>query len=187
VTPFYVLGALLAAWALVVTALGVSREDFPPKGAGEKVVAAISVVLVAAAISSAIITSANEEEAEGGEPAKEAGKAPAQTRQAGKAPAQAPQAGGEQLELSADPTGQLKFDKDSLQAKAGEVTITLSNPSPVPHNVSLEGGGVDEEGKTVGKGGTSTISADLKPGNYTFYCSVPGHRQAGMEGTLTVH
>jgi uncharacterized cupredoxin-like copper-binding protein len=30
------------------------------------------------------------------------------------------------------------------------------------------------------------VSAQLKPGNYTFYCSVPGHRQAGMQGTLTV-
>jgi plastocyanin len=62
----------------------------------------------------------------------------------------------------------------------------LSNPSSLSHNVSLEGQGVDQEGETVGQGGTSRVSVTLKPGTYTYYCSVPGHRQGGMEGTLTV-
>jgi uncharacterized cupredoxin-like copper-binding protein len=95
-------------------------------------------------------------------------------------------AGGEDLKLSADPTGQLKFDKTTLDAKAGKVTITMDNPAPVPHAIAIEGNGVDMDGKTVTKGGTSTVSADLKPGTYTFYCPVPGHEQAGMKGTLTV-
>ena len=91
-----------------------------------------------------------------------------------------------ELKLSADPSGALKFDKSSLSAKAGNVTITMDNPSQVPHAVAIEGGGVDEEGKVVNKGGTSTATADLKAGDYTFYCPVPGHRQGGMEGKLTV-
>ena len=62
----------------------------------------------------------------------------------------------------------------------------MKNDSPVPHDVSIEGGGVDEQGREVTDGGTSTVLATLKPGSYTFYCSVPGHRQAGMEGRLTV-
>jgi uncharacterized cupredoxin-like copper-binding protein len=90
------------------------------------------------------------------------------------------------LKLSADPTGQLKFDKTTLDAKAGKVTLTLDNPAPLPHAIAVEGNGVDMDGKTVTKGGTSTVTADLKPGTYTFYCPVPGHRQAGMEGKLTV-
>jgi plastocyanin len=66
------------------------------------------------------------------------------------------------------------------------VTLVMENPSPVEHNVSLEGGGVSEEGETVGQGGTSTVSAEVDPGDYTFYCSVAGHQDGGMEGTLTV-
>jgi plastocyanin len=90
------------------------------------------------------------------------------------------------LKLAADPSGQLKFDKSSLSAKSGNVTITMSNPSSIPHGVAIEGQGVDKDGQVVNKGGTSTVTASLKPGKYTFYCPVPGHRQAGMEGTLTV-
>jgi uncharacterized cupredoxin-like copper-binding protein len=95
-------------------------------------------------------------------------------------------AGRSSLRLSADPSGKLAFDKQALQAKAGRVAIVMKNPADLSHNVSLEGPGVDEEGETVGKGATSTVSATLKPGTYTFYCSVPGHREAGMEGKLTV-
>ena len=90
------------------------------------------------------------------------------------------------LEISADPTGALKFDTASLQAEAGTVTIAMKNPSPLPHNVAIKGNGVDVKGKVVLEGGTSTVSADLEPGTYTFYCSVPGHEAAGMKGTLTV-
>jgi plastocyanin len=90
------------------------------------------------------------------------------------------------LNIKADPGGKLKFDKKTLQAKAGKVTITMANPSQLSHSVAIEGNGVDAEGQVVGPDGTSTASATLKPGTYTFYCTVPGHRQAGMQGTLTV-
>ena len=94
--------------------------------------------------------------------------------------------GGENLTISADPGGALKFDKTELSAKAGKVTITMDNPSDVPHAVEIEGNGVEEAGKTVGKGEKSVATADLKAGSYDFYCPVPGHRAAGMEGKLTV-
>jgi uncharacterized cupredoxin-like copper-binding protein len=90
------------------------------------------------------------------------------------------------LKISADPSGQLKFDKTSLSAKAGSVTIAMDNPAPVPHAIAVEGNGVDKDGSTVQKGGKSTVTVDLKPGTYTFYCPVDGHRAAGMQGTLTV-
>jgi plastocyanin len=94
--------------------------------------------------------------------------------------------GGETIKLSADPSA-LKFDKDKLTAKAGKVTLSMANPSDVPHAVSIEGNGVDVDGNTVQKGGTSTASADLKPGKYEFYCPVDGHEAAGMKGELTVN
>ena len=90
------------------------------------------------------------------------------------------------LTISADPGGALKFDKSSLTAKAGKVTIVMDNPSPLPHAVAIEGNGIDKDGNTVNQNGKSTVSADLKAGTYTFYCPVDGHKQAGMKGTLTV-
>ena len=90
--------------------------------------------------------------------------------------------------LSADPSGALKFNTTTLAAKAGTVTITMANPSSsgVPHAIAVEGNGVDQDGKTVEPGGSSTLTVKLKPGTYTFYCPVPGHEAAGMKGTLTV-
>ena len=94
--------------------------------------------------------------------------------------------GGQTLKLSADPSGQLKFDKSSLTAKAGKVTLVMDNPSSLPHAIAVEGKGVDEDGSTVMKGGVSKVSATLKPGKYEFYCPVDAHKQGGMEGDLTV-
>jgi plastocyanin len=94
--------------------------------------------------------------------------------------------GGETLKLAADKSA-LKFDKSKLTAKAGKVTLEMANPSQIPHAVAIKGNGVDVDGKTIGNGETSTASADLKPGTYTFYCPVPGHEAAGMKGTLTVN
>jgi plastocyanin len=94
--------------------------------------------------------------------------------------------GGTTLQLAADPSGAFKFDKTSLEAPAGMLMIELANDSSVPHNVAIEGQGVDEESETV-TGESTTLMVDLEPGTYTFYCSVPGHREGGMEGTLTVN
>lgn len=92
--------------------------------------------------------------------------------------------GGQQLSITAD-ASQLKFNTSKLTAKAGKVTITMTNPSQLQHNVAIKGG-VDEKGDVVGNGGKSVVIADLKPGKYTFYCSVAGHEAAGMTGELDV-
>jgi plastocyanin len=94
--------------------------------------------------------------------------------------------GGQTLEISADPGGALAFDKSSLTAKAGKVTIAMDNPSDLPHAVEIEGSGVEVAGETVMKGGVSKASADLKAGEYEYLCPVGNHKDAGMEGTLTV-
>ena len=94
--------------------------------------------------------------------------------------------GGETLQL-ADPSGALKFDKTSLEATAGNVTIDFTNDSSLPHDVKLEGPGVDGEGTDTITGSSTSVTLDLQAGEYTFYCSVDGHRAAGMEGTLVVN
>jgi plastocyanin len=94
--------------------------------------------------------------------------------------------GGATLELAADPGGALSYDQTSLEAAAGTVTINLTNDSSLPHDVNVEGNGVEAASEVV-TGGSTSLSADLAAGEYTFYCSVDGHRAAGMEGTLTVN
>jgi uncharacterized cupredoxin-like copper-binding protein len=89
------------------------------------------------------------------------------------------------VKLTADPGGALKFNTKTLSAKAGKVTVVMDNPSSTPHAVEIEGKGVEKKTTTLTQG-TAKLTADLKPGKYEFYCPVDGHRQAGMEGTLTV-
>jgi plastocyanin len=93
--------------------------------------------------------------------------------------------GGGHITLTADPDGNLSFDQTELTAPAGEVTIELVNDSGLPHNVEVEGNGVEEVSDTISEGSTE-LTVNLEPGEYEYYCAVPGHREAGMEGTLTV-
>ena len=107
----------------------------------------------------------------------------------GKSGAQGAQGGqsGGTVDLSAPEDGSLAYEPDSLQAPAGSVTIEFTNPAAVGHDVHIEGDGEDLAASDVVADGKSTeASADLEPGDYTFYCSIPGHREGGMEGTLTV-
>jgi plastocyanin len=200
-TAFETVGIVLAAWAVLVAALGIMKHDFPAGDGLEKVVMGISVLLVAGAIGSAVTggdhhknaggeatgnqNKAGKEGSEGGSGTPAPDTRPEDAQKSGNAPA--PDVNAQTLKLSADPSGQLAFDKKVLSAKPGNVTIEMTNPSPVPHDISIEGpGNVARKGKLVEKGGTSTVSSDLKAGAYTFYCSVPGHRQGGMQGKLTV-
>lgn len=96
--------------------------------------------------------------------------------------------GHESLALAANSEGQLKYDTTSLTAdRPGHVTIDFSNMSPLGHNVTV----ATTAGQVIGatptiQGTSSDLSLNLKPGTYVFYCSVPGHRMAGMEGKLVV-
>jgi plastocyanin len=88
------------------------------------------------------------------------------------------------LTIPADPGGQLAFTASKATAQAGPVTIEMPNKSSVQHDIAIDGLG---KGEVVSNGGTSSFKATLESGKtYTYYCSVPGHRQAGMQGTLTV-
>jgi uncharacterized cupredoxin-like copper-binding protein len=112
--------------------------------------------------------------------------APAATSTSSSAAA-APSGGAGGLTEAADPSGQLKFTKSSLSTKPGKVTIQFTNMAPEMHNMTI----ATSSGTVVGatptfEKGTKALTVHLKPGKYVFYCSVPGHRQGGMQGTLTV-
>ena len=96
-------------------------------------------------------------------------------------------AGSATVDFEADPSGALAYTSDEATAKAGEVTVNFTNSSPVPHDVAIEdsGGETIAETEVLAEGSDST-TAELEPGEYTFFSTVPGHRQGGMEGTLTV-
>jgi plastocyanin len=116
-----------------------------------------------------------------------AAPAPAATTPATTESTAAPSTSSGTLSLAANTEGQLKYSTTSLTAKAGAVSIDFTNMSPLGHNVTVE----SSSGSLVGatptfSGGSKTLELNLKPGTYKFYCSVPGHRMAGMEGTLTV-
>jgi uncharacterized cupredoxin-like copper-binding protein len=92
------------------------------------------------------------------------------------------------LNLTADPHGKLKFTRTRLTARAGRITLVMKNPKSagIPHGIAVEGKGVDKDGKVVGAGGTSRVTVTLKRGTYEYYCPIPAHKSAGMEGKLVV-
>jgi plastocyanin len=89
------------------------------------------------------------------------------------------------LEIPAAAAG-LAYQANAATSPAGPLTIKMPNPASVPHNIALEGNGVNEVGPVVNQNGTSEIKADVKPGKYAYFCTVEGHRAGGMEGQLTV-
>ena len=94
--------------------------------------------------------------------------------------------GGSTVQISADPSGALKYEQTDVSATAGSITIDFTKMSSLPHDVTIEGNGASGATDQITDSTTST-TVDLEPGTYTFFCSVDGHRAAGMEGTLTVN
>ncbi len=213
-TPFYIAGGILVAWAFIVSVgIGMRRPDFPGSLGGERALIAISVVLVIATASTAVITSSPPAKAAGSSSASTTQTPPgSETAARPRAPAggatapgtapkattgtpappsspaapKAPIAPTTQLALAANPAGALSYNTKQLSAKAGTVQITMANMSPLEHNVTIASGSTVLGATPTFVGGSRSVTVKLKAGTYTFYCSVPGHRQAGMEGTLKV-
>ena len=119
--------------------------------------------------------------------ATSAAPAPPTTTSSTPAPATGGTTAAQKLSLAANPEGQLKYATSSLTAKAGSISINFTNAAPLEHNVNVESASGSVVGATpTFQGGSKTLSLNLKAGKYKFFCSVPGHRAAGMEGTLTV-
>lgn len=148
----------------------------------KQIAALLAVALAALALvacgGSSSNTTTNEETAGGAGAGKE------ETSEGGK---EAEGGSGGSLKVEANPEGNLEFVQKSLTAKAGTDTLEFTNESPVPHDVKIENSKGEEVGGTeIVSEGSESASVELEPGTYTFFCSIPGHRQAGMEGTLTV-
>jgi plastocyanin len=166
--PFYIAGGLLAIWAVLLAGWGINHADFPGSAGRTRLVILTSFLLVAATMTAAVITSGEEAE----EGAAEGSAAPPPT--------------GRALAIAADPGGALRFDKTRAAVLAGRVTIRLTNDSTVAHNVTIAQGAETLGATRTITESTDTVALQLAAGDYVMFCSVPGHREAGMEAALTV-
>jgi plastocyanin len=179
---FFVMGIVLVIAAVVLAFFGIRGADSFPPGRGVLVgVTALFVAIVATTMAFAVVKSVDEQKKRNEELAKE-------EEQAQPAAAGTTAAASETLDVSSPADGGLVFDPNGLMAKPGNLAITYDNPSPVPHSIAVatSNGNVLGEVQPFTNGTESVQLPDLAPGKYIFYCTVPGHREAGMEGNLTV-
>jgi plastocyanin len=200
---FFPIGIALVFAAVILSAIGIrGRESFPPSRPVLVGVTLLFAAIVVGTTSLAVVNARDEKEhrdeelaeeeeqaeaeqpvppSEGGTPPEEPppGAAPA----AGKPP---PEGAATMLDLTSPEDGSLVFEPDALKAPPGTVTLAYENPSPVTHNINIEADGGNLAASDDITNGEVDVSAQLGPGEYVYYCSIPGHREGGMEGDLVV-
>jgi plastocyanin len=192
---FFVIGIVLVLCAVGLAFLGIRGSDrFPPSRGVLVGGIALFAAIVATTMSFAVVKSVDEQNSRNAKLAKEEGQT--QPSNGGAAqpatPGGQPQASGgggtETLDVSSPADGALQFQPNGLTAKPGNVAVTYDNLSQVPHSIAI----ATANGNVLGQvqpftNGKQTVNlSNLAPGKYIFYCTVPGHREAGMEGNLTV-
>lgn len=175
---FFVVGIVLVLAAVTLAFIGIrSHERFPQNRAIAVGGTALFAAIVVTTMAFAIVKANDEQRSRNEKLAKEAGT----TTTGASGPVTA-------LSVSSPADGSLVYQPNGLTAQPGNVTITYTNPSPVPHSIAV----ATANGNVLGQvqpfsGGKQTVTLNsLAPGKYEFYCTVPGHRQAGMQGNLTV-
>ena len=175
---FFVIGGVLVLAAVVISFIGIRGSDsFPPNRGVLLGVIALFVAIVGTTMAFAIVKSVDEQNKRNDQLAKEQGTT--STTPSGPVTA---------LAVSSPSDGSLSYSPNGLQAKPGNVAITYDNPSQVPHSIAVatSNGNVLGQVQPFAAGKQTVTLANLAPGKYVFYCTVPGHRQAGMQGDLTV-
>jgi plastocyanin len=191
---FFWLGGALVAAALAIAAIGIrGKASFPPNRAVLVLGTAAFAAVVVATTTLSVVNAEDEQEHRDKELAEEEAAAaeeaqPPPPAGGGKQQPAPPATAAATLDVSTPSDGSLVFDPDGLDAKPGSLTITYSNPSPVQHSLAVESADGSVLGETqIFSGGEQEVTInDLTPGEYVFFCTVPGHREAGMEGDLTV-
>lgn len=194
---FYVIGGILVLAAVVLAFMGIrGAGSFPQNRAMLVGVTAVFAAIVGVTMAFAVDLSEEEQAHREQELAQEEQEAEAPPQSPGGQP-QASEGGNQQepqtaeaasLAVTSPEDGGLAFEPDGLEASPGDLTITYTNPSAVPHSLALE----TNDGNVLGETSVFTESEEsvelqsLAPGEYVFFCTVPGHREAGMEGDLTV-
>jgi plastocyanin len=196
---FFWLGGALVVAALGIAAIGIrGKASFPPNRAVMVLGTAAFAAIVVGTTAYAVVNAQEEQEHRDKELAEEeatAAEEEAPPPSPGGQPQQVnpdepppPPSSASALAVTSPDDGGLIFEPGGLETTAGNVTITYSNPSPVPHSLAVESADGNVLGETeVFSGGEQEVTIDaLAPGEYVFFCTVPGHREGGMEGDLTV-
>jgi plastocyanin len=174
---FFVIGIVLVLAAVGLAFAGIRSEKFPPSRGVAVGVIALFAAIVGTTMAFAIVKANDEQKSRNEKLAAEEGT----TTSGASGPVTA-------LDVSSPSSGALSYSPNGLQAKPGNVSITYDNPSQVPHSIAV----ATSNGNVLGQvqpftAGKQTVTLNnLAPGKYVFYCTVPGHRQAGMQGDLTV-
>jgi uncharacterized cupredoxin-like copper-binding protein len=185
---YFVLGSILVAWGLGLAIFGLLRPDFPPSGQAGRALVGATVVIVAGTLVALLATTEKEHpREEAAAEAAEQKEKPGETAPAGQTtPESAPPAGGGQtVKVSEKEFSIALAGGDKLEP--GNYTFAVDNTGKIQHDLAIRGNGI-EETKTplIDAGQSKDLSVDLKPGKYTFYCTVPGHEQSGMKVAVTV-
>jgi plastocyanin len=206
---FFVIGIVLVLAAVAISFVGIrGSEKFPPSRLILVGVTALFAVIVGTTMAFAVVKSVDEQDKRNEELAKEDAEAEPENADQNEPPAstpggapeaseggnqQEPQTSGaatpsETIEVSSPEDGGLIFEPDGLESQPGNLTIDYDNPSPVPHSIAVATANGNVLGETTpAANGKQTLDVtNLAPGKYVFYCTVPGHREGGMEGNLTV-
>jgi uncharacterized cupredoxin-like copper-binding protein len=177
---YFVLGTILVVWGLGLAVLGLLREDFPPAGSAGRALVGTTVLIVAGTFAALLITTDKEH------PRQEAAAKAAEQKEAGGSPAPAPAAGGGKTVKVSEKEFSIAL-AGGKKLKPGSYTFAVDNTGKIQHDLAIEGNGIKET-KTplIDAGQSKSLEVDLKPGKYTFFCTVPGHEQSGMKEEVTV-
>ena len=181
-TAYYVLGIAMVVLAVVLSAVGLTRENFPPsKGMARGIMLGTLVLVLTGA---AVLISTTHKEHPREEAAEKAELAA--ERQKGENPEGAVQGeGGGKTVRAEEKEFSIKL-QDGNSLKPGKYRFNVVNAGKIEHDLEIEGGGVEEKTELIGPGDEAALEAKLKAGKYRFYCTVPGHAQSGMDIDVTV-
>jgi uncharacterized cupredoxin-like copper-binding protein len=187
-SAYYVIAIVIAVGAIVLSAIGLTREDFPPTVRAGRAVMAGTLLLVVGGVIALLVTThvehPREEAAEAAaeEKAAEGGGKPAE----GGKPAQGGSKAGETIDVTEE-----EFSialQGGKEVAAGPHTFAVANEGKIEHDLAIEGDQLEDEPKTklIPPKEAVPLEVDLPPGEYKFYCTVPGHEQSGMKVDVTV-
>src|SRR6266540_6607815 len=178
---YFVLGAMLVVWGLGLALFGLFRADFPPSGQAGRALIGVTVLLAIGTLTALLISTDKEHPRE-----EAAAKAAEAEREAAAPPATAPAGGGAKTVKVTEKEFSIALAGGN-KLTPGRHTFAVDNTGKIQHDLTIEGDGI-KEAKTplIDAGQSKNLAVDLKPGTYKFYCSVPGHEQAGMKVAVTV-
>jgi uncharacterized cupredoxin-like copper-binding protein len=177
-TAYYVLGIAMVVLAVVLSAIGLTREGFPPtQGMARGIILGTLVLVLVGAV--VLITTTHVEH-----PRIEAAEKAAE-REAEAGGAEGGEAGGGRTVRAVENEFSIELEGGNT-LDAGGYTFEVVNEGKIGHDLAIEGDGVEEKTPVIEGGQTAELPVDLKAGEYRFWCTVPGHAESGMEADVRV-